>query len=112
EPGFADDGERIVLLEKQLAAGIKADGACRTGVPDVARAADDQLHRLVPGGRAHAAALADLRLEQPIGAAVGLPAVQTLGAQPTAVCDVDRAPTDTDDAAILDSDVETATIRA
>src|SRR4051794_26347001 len=48
QPGHCDDGERIVILDKELPGVVDSARAARVFVAHIAATCDDHLHRLVP----------------------------------------------------------------
>src|SRR5205085_2336835 len=97
--GFADDRERVVLLEKQLTRRVEPDRARRGFVPNLAGAVDDQVHRLIPRRRLELAVFFYQRPRQAVRAVIGLESVEALGAEPAAVDGILGAAAHTNDAA-------------
>src|SRR5205823_10709357 len=86
DAGLPDHREGVVLLQEQLAAGVEADPAPAAGlVEQLTGPGDDAAQRGVPVGLHQPAAVADQRPGQPVGAVVGLPAVDVLGIEPALV---------------------------
>ncbi len=112
DPGLPDDGERVVLLEEELARRVEAEVAPtpRTRSQQVARAVDDPTHGRVPVGLHQPAALPDERPGQALIALFGLPPVEVLRVDPTVVDPVDRPPAHADHPTVTDRDVETVAV--
>src|SRR3569623_1365159 len=112
EPGLADHAEGVILLEKQLAGAVKADGAGAVALDAVPRAGDDQRHGLVPARGLEPAVATDQRGREAGWAVVRLPAVQTLGTEAAVIDAVLGAAAHADDATVLHADVEAAAVGA
>ena len=112
DPAARDERERVVVLDEQLAARVEAERAAALRREQLARALDDEIHRLVPARLAQLAVAADERTQQPVGRVVRLPAVQALRAEPTVVHAVAAAAAHADDAAVANADLEPAAVRA
>ena len=107
DAGFADHGQRVVLLQEQLAAGVEPEVAPPArSVEQLLRAFDDAVHGRVPVGLDELTALPHERPRQPVRCMVGLPAEEVLGIDPTTVDPVDGPTPHTDHAAVRHSDVQ------
>ena len=107
EARLADHGERVVLLEEELAARVEPEAPPAAGIrAQLLRALDDAPHRRVPVALDELAALADQRTGEAISGVVGLPAVEILRVDAAVIDAVDGPPAHADDAAVLDRDVE------
>src|SRR5215213_430990 len=107
-----DDRQRVVLLQHQLPGVVERVRAGPELGDRALRAIGDQRHRRIPGRRLQPAISAYERLDQPVRAAVRLPAVEALRAQPAVIDPVDRPSPDTDDLISGDADIEPAASRA
>jgi hypothetical protein len=111
QASLADHGERVVLLEEELAGGVEAEPAPTAGLGQQRfRPGDDPVHRLVPAGLDEPVAVADQRPGQPVGAGVGLPAVDVLGVEPAPVDPVCGAAAHPDDPAVAHPDVDSVAV--
>ena len=106
-PGLADHGERVVLLEEELAGGVEAEATPAARAVEQLRAS---ARRCGPSPRPSrprrsSPPLAHERASSAGRALlVGLPAVEVLRAEPAAVDAVTRAAADADDPPVLDRD--------
>ena len=111
EARLADHSERVVLLEKELAARVEAEAPPAANIrAQLLRALDDATHRRVPIGLDELAALADQGTGEPIIGVVGLPAVEILGIDAAVIDAVDGPPAHADDAAVLDGYVQAVAV--
>jgi len=111
QAGLADHGERVILLEEELAGGVEAEPAPPAGLGQQRfRPGDDPVDRLVPAGLDEPVAAADERPGQPVRAGVGLPAVDVLGVEAAPVDPVGGAAADPDDPAGTDPDVDSVAV--
>jgi hypothetical protein len=111
DPGLAEDAEGVVLLQKQLPGRVEPEVSptSRAG-QQVLRAVHDAAHGGVPVGLHEPVTVTDQRAGQPVGAVVGLPAVQILRIEAPAVDPVYGAAAHTDDPAVADGDVHRVAI--
>src|SRR5262249_28138294 len=112
QPRLADDGQRIVILDAELAAVVEGDGAAGEPVADLPALPRDQFHGLIPARLPEPPATTDQGAGQPVVAVIGLPAMEPLGAEPPSAGAVVTAAADADDPAALDADVEPASVGA
>ena len=108
----SQDGERVVVLDEELAGRVEADRARPCLVEQRASALDDRIQRRTPVGLDELAVTVDQRSLQAVRRVVRLPAVEALRAEATVVDAVDLPAADTNDLAAGDADVQGATVRA
>ncbi len=113
QPRLADHGQRVVILDEELAGVVDPDRAGGEAVADLlATAATTRSIASSQRRLAEPAAAADQGAGEAVGAVVRLPAVQPLGPEPAAVDPVVGPAPDADDPAVLDADVQPAAVRA
>jgi hypothetical protein len=101
DAGPRHDRQRVVLLEEQLAGRVEPERPGALLVEQLARTADDPIHRLVPARLAQLAAVAHQRSGQPIGRLHRLPRIEILGSEPATIDPVALAATNPDQAPVL-----------
>jgi hypothetical protein len=112
EACLSDHGERVVLLEEELARRIEAEAAPAAGaLEQLLRAVHDPAHGGVPVRLDERPMLAHERAREPVRRVVGLPAVQVLGIQTPMVDSVDRATAHADDPVVLHGNVDGVAVR-
>ena len=110
-PPCAITTEGVVLLQEQLPRGVERDRAWAPLGEELAGTTGDRRHRGLPVGLHQLSVSSDEGLGQPVWGVVGLPAVEVLRSEATVVYAVLRASTNSDDAAVLDRDVQCVAVR-
>jgi hypothetical protein len=105
-----NERQRVVVLEEELAARVKAERTCTLRRKQLPRPFDDEIHRLVPARLAQLAVPSHERAEQSVGRVVGLPTVQPLGAETPMIDAIDAPAADAHDPPTAHADVESAAV--